>query len=157
MKEFRSATEGPMKSKSERPKRTKVKSVSNERHQRTSFPRSLIAECGDDMCTGTHDVPRWSVSAPIRFAVEMRVCTHQITVLCRSEPAVSHRQQSDNNEQQHKTLSRSKAQKGTMTPLSLSLYLFLSLSLSLSDTIVYNGSDKLNQIRCGKIVGMNAC
>ena len=58
MKEYRSATEGPMKSKSERPKRTKVKSVSNERHQRTSIPCSLIAECGDDMCTGTHDVPR---------------------------------------------------------------------------------------------------
>ena len=51
------------------------------------------------------------------------------------------------SKQQHK---RSLAQNGTKRLLSL------FFSLSLSDTIVYNGSDKLNQIRCGMIVGMNA-
>ena len=74
-----------LKSKSERPKRTKGKSVSNERHQRTSFPRSLIAECGDGMCTGTHDVTEmislrtapldwWneSMHSSIRCVVEVR-------------------------------------------------------------------------------------
>ena len=38
-------------------KEDKEISISNERHQQTLLPRSLlITECGDGMCMGTHDI-----------------------------------------------------------------------------------------------------
>ena len=83
----------------------------------------------------------------------MRAYTHQISVLWRSEPAIGRRQQSDNKSKQHQT-KRFLAQRHKRHN-DATLALSLSLSLSLSDTIVCNGSDKLNQIHCEMIVGMN--
>ena len=37
-------------------KEDKEISISNEWHQWTLFTRSLMAKCGNDICTGTHDV-----------------------------------------------------------------------------------------------------
>ena len=37
-------------------KKDKEISISNEWHQQTSFSCLLITECGDGMCTGTHNV-----------------------------------------------------------------------------------------------------
>jgi hypothetical protein len=49
-----------------------------------------------------------------------------------------------------KSLFRSKAQKGTMTPLSLSLSLLLAVAIHL------NGSDKHNKIRNAMIADVKA-
>jgi hypothetical protein len=71
-------------------------------------------------------------------------------VFGQSEPVVSRRQRSNHTTQTTKSLFCSKAQKGTMTPLSLALILLIAVAIHL------NGSDKHNEIRNAMIAGGKA-
>ena len=57
---------------------------------------SLIAKCNDGMCTGTHGMTEMISLRMLHSTSGMRICIHQSFVLYKSEPAISHHQQSDN-------------------------------------------------------------